>query len=216
MVSLQCCRPQQTQEGCSASEKARRKRTPPGTRQRHGQTTRERNLSTKRHTSADVCRVTCCALCILLFIGACATCFRAVGVEVHLSVGFFHAQWETAIHVSKGGLTSLSNLEGQPQCAEPDPRPARSRTASTYHPCNVPGLDCSVQPRVPHNGAREGSRGPRTKTTSGWHQLSLRTEPRTVKYNVVKCPMRQRVYLKTRHPSVWESFCASSAKRQRT
>ena len=39
-----------------------------------------------------------------------------------------------------------------------------------------------------------------------WHQLSLRTEPRTVKYNVVKCPVRQRVNLKTRHPRVWESF----------
>ena len=38
-----------------------------------------------------------------------------------------------------------------------------------------------------------------------WHQLSLRTEPRTVKYNVVKCPMRQRVNLKTRHSRVWEN-----------
>ena len=49
-----------------------------------------------------------------------------------------------------------------------------------------------------------------------WHQLSLRTEPRTVKYNVLKCPMKLRVNLKTRHPRMWESFCASSAKRQRT
>ena len=49
-----------------------------------------------------------------------------------------------------------------------------------------------------------------------WHQTSMRTEPRTVKYNGVKCPMRQRVNLKRRHPRVWESFCASSAKRQRT
>ena len=39
-----------------------------------------------------------------------------------------------------------------------------------------------------------------------WRQLSWRTEQHTVKHNVVKCPMRQRVNLKTRHPRVWESF----------
>ena len=53
----------------------------------------------------------------------------------------------------------------------------------------------SSSPVVRKGGARET-----------WHQLSLRTEPRTVKYNVVKCPMRQRVNLKTRHPRVWEIF----------
>ena len=61
----------------------------------------------------------------------------------------------------------------------------------------------SSSPVVRKGGARET-----------WHQLSFRTEPRTVKYIVVKCPMRQRVNLKTRHPRVWESFCASSAKQR--
>ena len=53
----------------------------------------------------------------------------------------------------------------------------------------------SSSPVVRKGGARET-----------WHQLSLRTEPRTVKYNVVKCPARQRVNLKTRHLRVWERF----------
>ena len=63
----------------------------------------------------------------------------------------------------------------------------------------------SSSPIVRKGGARET-----------WRPLSLRTETRTVKYNVVKCPMRQRDNLKTRHPRVWESFSASSAKRQQT
>ena len=45
-------------------------------------------------------------------------------------------------------------------------------------------------PVVREGGARET-----------WHQLSLRTEPRTVRYNVVMCPMRQRVNFED-----WESF----------
>ena len=53
----------------------------------------------------------------------------------------------------------------------------------------------SSSPNVRKGGARET-----------WHHLLLRTVPRTVKYNVVKCPMRQRVNVKTRHPRVWESF----------
>ena len=45
--------------------------------------------------------------------------------------------------------------------------------------------------------------------------LSLRTEPREIHCCEVSNENSESI-LKTRHPRAWESFCASSTKRQRT
>ena len=92
------------------------------------------------------------------------------------------------VAVGRGSSAKLGHLRAVTQDGKVwEHKKKSSHACALQQNCWANWLRCK-NPDVRWGGARET-----------WHQLSARTVPRSVKYNVVTCPMRYKVSLKAHH-----------------